>query len=37
MVEKRFLRVKLSELVPYENNPRNIPEEAVDAVRESVL
>lgn len=36
MVEKRFLRVKLSELVPYENNPRNIPEEAVDAVRESI-
>lgn len=35
-MQKTFMRVKVSELVPYENNPRTIPEEAVDDVRESI-
>lgn len=36
MIEKRFVRVKVGDLVPYENNPRNIPEEAVADVMESI-
>lgn len=35
-MEKRFLRVKVSDLIPYERNPRKIPEEAVNDVRESI-
>lgn len=36
MVEKRLLREKVADLVPYENNPRVIPEEAVEDVRQSI-
>lgn len=35
-MEKKFMRVKVADLVPYERNPRRIPEEAVDDVRESI-
>lgn len=36
MIEKRFMRVSVDALVPYERNPRKIPEEAVNDVRESI-
>lgn len=36
MVEKKFMRVKVADLIPYENNPRVIPQEAVDDVCESI-
>lgn len=35
-MEKKFMRVKVADLIPYERNPRRIPEEAVDDVRESI-
>lgn len=35
-MEKKFLRVKVADLVPYERNPRRIPEEAINDVRESI-
>ena len=36
MIKKEFLRMAVADLIPYDRNPRNIPEEAIDAVRESV-
>lgn len=35
-MKKEFIRIKVADLVPYERNPRKIPEEAVEAVRESI-
>lgn len=34
-MEKELIRIKVADLIPYERNPRNIPQEAVDDVRES--
>lgn len=34
-MEKTLIRMNVSDLVPYERNPRKIPQEAVDAVKES--
>lgn len=34
-VMKTLIRVKVADLIPYERNPRKIPQEAVDAVKES--
>lgn len=34
-MKKEFVRIKVSDLVPYENNPRKIPKEAVADVVES--
>ena len=36
MIEKKLIRVKVADLIPYERNPRKIPQEAVDDVRESI-
>lgn len=36
MIEKRLMRVKVADLIPYENNPREISDAAIDAVRESI-
>ena len=35
MIEKKLVRMKTDEIVPYENNPRNIPKDAIEAVCES--
>ena len=35
MMEKKLIRIKVTDLIPYERNPRKIPQEAVDAVKES--
>ena len=34
-MEKTLIRMNVSDLVPYERNPRKIPQDAVDAVKES--
>ena len=34
-IKKQLVRMKVEDLVPYENNPRNIPQEAIDDVKES--
>lgn len=34
-VEKKFIRVKVEDLVPYERNPRKIPQDAIEDVKES--
>ena len=34
-IEKKLVQMKVADLIPYERNPRKIPREAVDAVRES--
>ena len=34
-MEKTLIRIIVSDLIPYERNPRKIPQEAVDAVKES--
>lgn len=34
-ISKKLVRMKTSDLIPYENNPRTIPQEAVDDVCES--
>lgn len=36
MIKKELIRIKVSDLVPYEKNPRKIPQSAVDDVRESI-
>lgn len=36
MVKKEYVTLKVSDLIPYENNPRTISKEAIDAVAESV-
>ena len=34
-IKKEFIRLAVDDLVPYERNPRKIPQEAVDDVKES--
>lgn len=34
-MEKKLIRIKVADLIPYARNPRKIPQEAVDAVKES--
>ena len=34
-IKKELISLKISELVPYERNPRKIPQEAIDDVKES--
>lgn len=34
-IDKKLVRVPVADLIPYENNPRNIPQEAIDDVCES--
>ena len=34
-MEKTLIRINVSDLIPYKRNPRKIPQEAVDAVKES--
>lgn len=34
-MEKQLITLKVSELIPYERNPRKIPQEAIDDVTES--
>lgn len=34
-IKKTLVRMKVSDLVPYERNPRKIPQEAIDDVCES--
>ena len=34
-IKKELIRIKVTELIPYERNPRKIPQEAVEDVRES--
>ena len=35
MIKKEFIRLKVADLIPYENNPRVIPPEAIEAVVQS--
>lgn len=35
MIRKEFIKISVKELVPYEKNPRKIPQAAVDDVKES--
>ena len=35
MIEKKLVRMKVGDLIPYERNPRKIPQEAIDDVKES--
>ena len=37
MIEKKLVRMKVADLIPYERNPRKIPQEAVDDVKESFM
>ena len=37
MIEKRYLRMKVADLIPYEDNPRNHSEQSIADVRESIL
>lgn len=37
MIEKKLTRMKVSDLIPYERNPRKISQEAVDDVKESYM
>ena len=36
MIKKELIRIKVEDLIPYERNPRKIPQEAIDDVRESI-
>lgn len=36
MIKKEFIRIKVEDLIPYEKNPRKIPQSAIDDVRESI-
>ena len=36
MITKEFVNMRVEDLVPYENNPRKIPQSAVDDVCESI-
>ena len=36
MIEKRFVRMKVSDLIPYERNPRNHPRESIEDVKQSI-
>lgn len=35
MIQKELIRAKVADLIPYEKNPRRIPQEAIDDVKES--
>lgn len=35
-MRKEFIRIKVADLIPYERNPRKIPQEAIEDVRESI-
>lgn len=35
MIEKTLVQIKVADLVPYERNPRKIPQQAIDDVTES--
>lgn len=37
MVTKKLVQIKVADLVPYERNPRKIPQQAVDDVKESFM
>lgn len=37
MIEKKLVRMRVADLIPYERNPRKIPQEAVDDVKESYM
>lgn len=37
MIEKRHLRMRVNDLIPYENNPRNHTDQSIADVKESVL
>ena len=37
MIEKRHMRMKVSDLIPYENNPRNHTDQSIADVKESIL
>lgn len=37
MITKELVRMKVSDLIPYERNPRKIPQQAVDDVKESFM
>ena len=37
MIEKQLVRMKVDALIPYEKNPRKIPQEAIDDVKESYM
>lgn len=36
MITKELVRIKVADLIPYEKNPRKIPQSAIDDVRESI-
>lgn len=37
MIEKRHFRIRVADLIPYDNNPRNHPEKSVNDVKESIV
>ena len=37
MIQKRHFRIKVDDLIPYDNNPRNHPDRSVSDVKESIL
>lgn len=37
MIEKKLVQMKVADLIPYERNPRKIPQEAIDDVKESYI
>lgn len=37
MITKEFIKLKIEDLHPYERNPRKIPQEAIDDVKESYI
>lgn len=37
MIEKRYLRLKVADLIPYEDNPRNHTEQSIADVKESII
>lgn len=37
MIQKRHFRIKVDDLIPYENNPRNHSDKSVSDVKESIL
>ena len=36
-IEKRFMRMKVADLIPYEKNPRNHTDQSVEDVKQSIL
>ncbi len=37
MIEKRFMRMKLADIIPYDKNPRNHTTESVEDVKQSIM